>query len=101
MDESLDVQPFLSSQPVGTVAGATATTTAMRPSRYELCGIVHHLGSTASSGHYTADARREDADGSKIWVSYDDAMTYVAKKERLLRSERNQRTAYMVMYSMT
>lgn len=67
---------------------------------YGICSIIHHLGSTASSGHYTADAVRATDDTGTKWVHFDDGVATATNKERLLKSDRNQRTAYLLLYIM-
>merc|ERR1712008_296851 len=43
---------------------------------YNLKSIVHHIGNTAKSGHYTTDGLRTDSeDGRDRWVSFDDGVT--------------------------
>ena len=67
--------------------------------KYKLSGIVHHHGSTPSSGHYTADAVRGDGD-EKQWVSFDDGTAYPANINKILKSPHSQRTAYLLLYTM-
>lgn len=91
----------------------------MEPTKkYNLQSIVHHIGSTASSGHYTADAIREvncktqdetgtdivqkdcdDANPEKIWVSFDDGITSETTIEKILSNQFKQSTAYMLLYA--
>mmetsp|Transcript_24468 Transcript_24468/g.34507 ORF Transcript_24468/g.34507 Transcript_24468/m.34507 type:complete len:341 (-) Transcript_24468:164-1186(-) len=80
---------------------------------YKLQSMVHHIGSTADSGHYTADAlrtkgRKKDDDDhhdanqqeeEQEWVSFDDGVTSVVKTP-ILENERKQRTAYMLLYTL-
>jgi ubiquitin C-terminal hydrolase len=72
------------------------------PSRnYTLKSIVHHIGKTANSGHYTADALRLDPENeTPQWVSYDDGITEETNEAELLGVNRTQRTAYMLLYSI-
>jgi Ubiquitin carboxyl-terminal hydrolase len=95
---------------------------------YTIKSIVHHIGSRASSGHYTADALRDKLisqedqeteenktkDGQNleekknddnyieppVWVSYDDDMVNVTTIEKILSSKFKQESAYMVLYSL-
>ena len=68
---------------------------------YHLKSIVHHIGNTANSGHYTTDALRTDPeDGREQWVSFDDGVTVEKNLERVVQSPKNQRSAYMLLYSI-
>jgi ubiquitin C-terminal hydrolase len=68
---------------------------------YSLKSIVHHIGSTADSGHYTADALRKSQDDSQsgTWVSFDDGLTNETTSTKVRNSVQNQKTAYMLLYS--
>jgi hypothetical protein len=83
---------------------------------YKLQSIVHHIGSRASSGHYTADAVRTVTDtwdddnneiltpcvgkgADKIWVSFDDSNTCETSIETILENPFKQSTAYMLLYN--
>lgn len=62
--------------------------------RYEIRGVVHHLGESAHCGHYTADALREEA-----WLRFNDAyVTSMGKSEMLTNGF--QQTCYMVSYDL-
>ena len=69
---------------------------------YKLQSIVHHLGSTAESGHYTADSARLDNenDNKETWVSYDDGDASETSLGTIQKSVENQRTAYMLLYNL-
>lgn len=67
---------------------------------YRLRSIVHHIGSRASSGHYTADAIRKDKDGGEVWVSFDDKSTEQTSLKKVSSSLFKQETAYMLLYSL-
>ena len=71
---------------------------------YSLCGMVRHIGGTASSGHYTAHGERmkhnTKGGDEKEWVSFDDGMTMVTKLSNVVENERNQRSAYMMLYEL-
>jgi ubiquitin C-terminal hydrolase len=67
--------------------------------KYKLSGMVHHHGSTPSSGHYTADAVRVDGD-ERQWVSFDDGSAWPADINKLLKSPTIQRNAYMLLYTL-
>ena len=66
---------------------------------YSINSIVHHIGSTANSGHYTADALRQHEDGKKQWISFDDSVTNETSANTVLKSEQKQKTAYMLLYT--
>ena len=60
---------------------------------YSLTSVVNHIGSSASCGHYTADAVREDS-----WLRFNDS--YVSRITREQATEEAASTAYMLMYEM-
>lgn len=78
------------------------------PSAYNLVSVVHHIGRSASSGHYTADAFRQlnsseqnKEDSVKdTWVSYDDGRTSVTSLNDVTGSDTKQETAYMLLYAL-
>ena len=74
---------------------------------YNLCGIVRHIGGTASSGHYTANCERMKKnmrDGSdnrgKEWVSFDDGVATMTSLPNVVNNEQNQRSVYMMLYEL-
>jgi ubiquitin C-terminal hydrolase len=75
--------------------------TSLPSNEYSLKSIVYHIGNTANSGHYTTDALRKDLDtGKDQWVSYDDGVTVEKSIEGVVQQTKNQKTAYMLMYSV-
>ena len=84
---------------------------------YSIQSIVHHIGSRASSGHYTADALRlrpsqnssepteseenDDPNELSSWVSFDDGQVGMTSLDKILNSKFKQETAYMVLYSLS
>jgi hypothetical protein len=73
----------------------------LREETYDLKSVVCHIGSTANSGHYTADAiRSSESKMSETWVSFDDGMTSLTSTEQVLNDEKNQRTAYILLYTL-
>lgn len=73
--------------------------------KYHLRGVVHHVGNTASSGHYTACAKRKaqtndnaPRDSEEQWVFFDDRVGVEKKMEYVTNSERNQENCYMALY---
>jgi ubiquitin C-terminal hydrolase len=68
---------------------------------YEIRAVVHHIGKSAHSGHYTADAVRfNEETNEEQWVSYDDSFTEEITVTDTLDDPAKQRTAYMVLYSL-
>ena len=87
MDKKLDLSLFLSTDESAGKSG------------YQIQSVIHHLGSTASSGHYTTDAIRRQGD-KDAWVSFDDGTTASIHLDKMLDSERKQRSAYLVLYRL-
>jgi ubiquitin C-terminal hydrolase len=121
---SLSLEPYhqTSTQqtPTASPTSSSSTNASVGSSKsYKLQSIVHHIGSRASSGHYTADAIREvyretqeetnydqnksnvtvNKDLEKVWVSYDDGFTNETSIEKILSNRFKQSTAYMLLYS--
>ena len=65
---------------------------------YALRSIVNHIGSSASCGHYTADANRRYSSGARHWTRFNDS--YVSTISQFEAIDSSQRTAYMVMYEL-
>ena len=95
----------------------TTTSASSSSVEYSLRSVVHHIGSRASSGHYTADAIRlcekdqepGDATTADIgtekemeekWVMFDDGNSSVTTLERVTKNINRQRNAYMLLYTM-
>ena len=84
--------------------------------KYHLRGVVHHIGFTAFSGHYTACAKRTlkaEGEGGKSdtttgapddneeqWVFFDDRVGTKKSMEYVTGYERNQRNCYMALYEL-
>ena len=106
----------------------TPGSTKISSTPYVLKSIVHHIGSRASSGHYTADAIRHiqpvDHDNNtdfsnpkndmvrntpplvdehnsfeQGWVSFDDGIACPTTVDKILNSRKKQASAYMILYS--
>jgi ubiquitin C-terminal hydrolase len=92
LTQNLSLDEFLDD----TTKSATESGQGDTNSSYSIMSIVHHIGNTASSGHYTADALR----GENSWVSFDDGVTRELSPQDVFMSSNKQRTAYMIMYSL-
>ena len=68
---------------------------------YELRSVIHHIGSTSSCGHYTADAlvssRAKKGQMKNQWIKCNDSQTRKLCKDEVLNS---RQTAYLVMYEL-
>ncbi len=68
---------------------------------YCLRSVVHHVGPTASSGHYLCDSVRFDIeDNSERWVRFDDGLAKEYSLSSLIEYEKNRGDAYMLMYTL-
>lgn len=73
---------------------------------YDVKSVAHHIGGTAWSGHYTCDAIRENESKDSMeksehkWVSFDDGTTSATTADQVLKSEKSQKTAYMLLYTV-
>ncbi len=68
---------------------------------YEIRSVVNHIGSSASCGHYTADAKRltdDEDDESREWIRFNDS--YVSSISKTEAVEDASKTAYMIMYEL-
>jgi hypothetical protein len=78
------------------------------PSIYHLRGVVHHVGSTAFSGHYTTCGKRsicgENTTGPREneeqWMFFDDRVGTKKSVNYVTDYERNQRSCYMALYEL-
>eukprot|EP00984_Skeletonema_dohrnii_P009919 scaffold3819_cov98-Skeletonema_dohrnii-CCMP3373.AAC.6 len=75
---------------------------------YHLCGVVHHVGDTASSGHYTTCAKsnlnEESEEASpnveEQWVLYDDTVGKRQTINYVIGDKGNQENCYMALYEL-
>ena len=80
---------------------------------YHLRGVVHHIGESAFSGHYTSCAKRilkdtqgdssdttNAQDNEEEWVLFDDRVGTPKPASYVLENERNQRNCYLVVYEL-
>jgi len=109
LEELLSINPYVGEEGEGP------------PGEYHLRGVVHHVGSTASSGHYTTCARRPlprdrsggDEKGSggdatanaprdegDQWAFFDDRVGAKKDVDYVVGCERNQRNCYMALYEL-
>ena len=67
--------------------------------QYHVRSIVNHIGSSASCGHYTADAHREYRDHARKWTRFNDSLVTRIGSDEALSAEA-KKTAYMVLYEL-
>lgn len=101
LQEKVSLAPFM-------VKDDKADDSTPKSHSFDAVGVVHHIGSTPHSGHYTADAVRnrdlglfDDSqlgEGEKKWVIFDDTATTFTDKITVLEGETSQRNTYMAMY---
>ena len=81
------------------------------PWKYHLRGVVHHIGDTAFSGHYTSCVKRivkdtqgdssnttNPQDNEEEWVRFDDQVGTQTSVRYVLENESNQQNCYMALY---
>lgn len=101
LQEKVSLEPFM-------LKDDKADDSTPKSHSFDAVGVVHHIGSTPHSGHYTADAVRnrdfglfDDSrlgEGEKKWVTFDDTSTSFTDKITVLEGETSQRNTYMAMY---
>jgi hypothetical protein len=67
-------------------------------SSYGIRSVVNHIGSSASCGHYTADAKRMYNSTEREWTRFNDSN--VSKITSADAVENSSRTAYMILYEI-
>lgn len=119
---SLSLKAFVATQLTDKEASASSNALTMTSESYSefhndylLKSIVHHIGSRASSGHYTADAVRhgegaesQDKDATSEtakstedeWVSFDDGNVVRTTLKTITEGRFKQETAYMLLYTL-
>jgi ubiquitin C-terminal hydrolase len=65
---------------------------------YAIRSVVNHIGSSASCGHYTADAKRQYSNGHREWTRFNDS--YVSKISSQNAIQNSSQTAYMIVYEV-
>ncbi|KAL3944063.1 MAG: hypothetical protein SGBAC_001846 [Bacillariaceae sp.] len=65
---------------------------------YAIRSVVNHIGSSASCGHYRADAHRVFSGGKREWSRFNDS--YVSKVSADNAIKDSSQTAYMIMYEV-
>ena len=81
--------------------GDGASTPALTTPKYNLRGVVNHVGETSDSGHYYADCKRRpynDDQSPRQWTRFNDSsVSGISAKEAIGQS---QQSAYMVVYEL-
>ena len=80
---------------------------------YHLRGVVHHIGNSPFSGHYTSCAKRivkdtqgdssdstDAQDNEEQWVLFDDGLGTRRPASYVFENERNQRNCYLALYEL-
>ena len=116
LSEKLSLDKYYSNDGDDNIAEKKSKTTSS--SSYSIQSIVHHIGNTANSGHYTADAKRMISEGNDCgkykWISFDDGIateitagvggaetTTTTNNDDVVTSNiQKQKTAYMVLYTL-
>jgi ubiquitin C-terminal hydrolase len=66
---------------------------------FSLRSVVNHIGSSASCGHYTADAIRRFPNNEREWTRFNDSkVSQISPGEAM--GVASQKTAYMIMYEL-
>jgi hypothetical protein len=98
LEESLSIYPFLGKK-----------VEESPPSIYRLRGVVHHVGKTVSSGHYTTCGKRSicgksDTSGPREneeqWMLFDDRVGKKTSVNHVTDDEWNQKRCYMAIYEL-
>jgi hypothetical protein len=74
----------------------------LNSSDYSLMSVVHHIGISPGSGHYTADALRPVDDckeTERAWFNFDDSITAHQETKKITEDSLRQQTAYILLYS--
>jgi len=75
----------------------------MMKRKFKIRSVINHIGSSASCGHYTANAfklnKKENKrkDGSREWLKFNDSFVSNISKEEAM-GEQTQKSAYLLMY---
>ncbi|OII73373.1 UBP5 like deubiquitinating enzyme [Cryptosporidium ubiquitum] len=69
------------------------------PGKYELIGVICHLGKSVHSGHYICYNKRKDHQepSSSIWVRFNDTKVYLSKEDNFPHKEKG----YLYLYRRT
>jgi ubiquitin C-terminal hydrolase len=97
-DEDSVLADFLATD-VSLPESSQSQTNRTRPTGYRIRSVVNHIGSSASCGHYTADALlRYGSDDRREWTRFNDAS--VSKISMHNAMAQSSTTAYMIMYEL-
>ena len=91
--------PVADSLALAEYAPKTPGQAAVPTGRYSLRGLIHHKGSSPTSGHYTACARRPRAGSEEDWIFFDDRNGF-RRDLSYVDNETNQSNVYMALYEL-
>lgn len=66
------------------------------PHEYDIQAMIHHLGESPTSGHYTVDGLRDG-----VWTHFDDSKTWQTTFDVIGNDVVRQKTVYVLLYTLS